>query len=72
MRAIVLFRDCHVAGRDRQGPIIEVRGDGVPPYLARWEDRHQSAFVSASGAGAPSSSARIIVTAERRAGHDGT
>ena len=35
----------HVGDHDREGVIIEVRGEaGGPPYLVRWSDGHESSF----------------------------
>jgi len=40
----------HVGDRDRNGVIIEVRGEvGGPPYLVRWSDGHESSFYPAAG-----------------------
>ncbi len=40
----------HVGDHDREGVIIEVRGEaGGPPYLVRWSDGHESSFYPASG-----------------------
>lgn len=38
-----------VADQDRRGTIIEIRGQGrTPPYLVRWQDRHESLFYPSS------------------------
>lgn len=35
-----------VGGKVREGEVLEVRGpDGSPPYVVRWEDTGQEAFV---------------------------
>ena len=40
-----------VGDRDRDGEILEVRGDdGGPPYVVRWEDGHESLFFPGSDA----------------------
>jgi len=53
MRAVagdaVLVRGRHVGDTDREGVIIEIRGeDGAPPYVVRWKDGHQSVFTPSS------------------------
>ncbi len=40
----------HVGDHDREGVIIEVRGEaGGPPYLVRWSNGHESSFYPTSG-----------------------
>ena len=53
MRAVagdeLLVRGRHVADEDREGVIVEVRGeDGAAPYLVRWKDGHGSVFMPSS------------------------
>ncbi|MGA2829451.1 MAG: DUF1918 domain-containing protein [Streptosporangiaceae bacterium] len=45
----VLVRGRHVGDADREGVIIEIRGeDGAAPYVVRWKDGHQSVFMPSS------------------------
>ena len=45
----VLVRGRHVGDADREGVIIEIRGeDGAAPYVGRWKDGHQSVFMPSS------------------------
>ena len=40
----------HVGDHDREGVIIQVRGEaGGPPYLVRWSDGHESSFYPTTG-----------------------
>ncbi len=53
MRAVagdeLLVRGRHVGDEDREGVIVEVRGeDGAEPYLVRWKDGHESVFMPSS------------------------
>jgi hypothetical protein len=55
MRASVndrlVVRSHHVGDPDREAVILEVHGqDGVPPYLVRWNDGHESIFFPSSDA----------------------
>jgi hypothetical protein len=35
----IIVRSVHVGEHDRDGEVLEVRGeDGKPPYLVRWSD----------------------------------
>lgn len=42
----LVIKGHHVGQPDRDGEIIEVRGeDGAPPYVVRWEDTgHETLF----------------------------
>jgi Domain of unknown function (DUF1918) len=45
----VVVRGRHVADENRQGTITEIHGeDGMPPYLVRWQDGHESLFFPSS------------------------
>jgi hypothetical protein len=46
----LVVRGRHVGDEAREGVIIEIHGPkGTPPYLARWQDGHDSVFVPSSG-----------------------
>jgi len=54
MRAVtgdeLIVKGLHVGDGDRQGVIIEIRGEeGAPPYLVRWRDGHESMFFPTTG-----------------------
>ena len=41
----IIIKGHHVGEPDRDGEILQVRGDqGAPPYLVRWEDGHEGLF----------------------------
>lgn len=41
----IIIRGHHVGEPDRDGEILDVRGDqGGPPYLIRWDDGHEGLF----------------------------
>ena len=41
----LLIRGRHVGDEDRAGVIVEIHGKGgVPPYLVRWKNGHESVF----------------------------
>jgi len=43
-------RGRHQGDEERHGTIIRVDGEnGVPPYLVRWRDGHESVFFPTSG-----------------------
>jgi len=45
----LVVRGRHVGDEDREGVVIEVHGKGgMPPYLVRWQDGHESVFVPSS------------------------
>jgi hypothetical protein len=45
----LVARGRHVGTHDRQGEVLEVRGEnGEPPYLVRWEDGHTDLFFPSS------------------------
>jgi hypothetical protein len=48
----IVVRGHRVGDHDRDGEVLEVRGDdGGPPYLVRWgDDGHQSLFFPGSDA----------------------
>jgi len=56
----LVIRGRHVGDADREGVIIEIHGhSGMPPYLVRWEDGHESVF-------SPSSDTHVEHRAARR------
>jgi Domain of unknown function (DUF1918) len=45
----IVVRGRRVGDEDRKGMIIEVHGQsGAPPYLVRWDNGHESAFMPSS------------------------
>lgn len=41
----IIVRSVHVGEPDRDGEVLEVRGeDGAPPYLVRWSDTGHDAL----------------------------
>jgi len=41
----LLIRGRHVGDEEREGVIVEIRGeDGAPPYLVRWRSDYESVF----------------------------
>ena len=46
----LVVKGLHVGDQDRNGVIVEVRGEGGgPPYVVRWSDGHESSFYPSAG-----------------------
>ena len=64
----LLVRGRHVGDEDREGVIVEVRGeDGAAPYLVRWKNGHESVFMPSSDMCRPNTRLHwLLSVADRR------